>query len=92
MLQGEPARSAYRALQICHGWQVFQTHQPIEVGCTKKQPSYARLIGNDVACATYLPRTLTIYIGKHPFPDVILPQILTLFPINLLASSLVLHF
>ena len=25
------------------------THQPIEMNCTKKQPSYARLISNDVA-------------------------------------------
>jgi len=88
MLQGEPARSAYRALELYHGWKVLQTHQPIEVGCTKKQPSYARLIGNDVPKLSSLklrclPRTLTIYIGKHPFPDVILPQILALFPINL---------
>ena len=37
-----------RALQVCHPVNL-QTHQPIEMNCTKKQPSYARLIGNDRA-------------------------------------------
>jgi hypothetical protein len=34
-----------RALEVCHGWQVLQTYQPIEILALKNQTSFARLIG-----------------------------------------------
>jgi len=78
-----------RALQICHGWQVFQTHQPIEVGCTKKQPSYARLIGNDVPKLSsrfkHLRRKSRVRRCDSPENSCFIPN-------QFLVCSLVLHF